>query len=168
MPYSKSIFKLQIIIIIIIIIIMNAGITDSCRNTFKELKIILLYSQYIFSLQLFVVKNKDLFTPSSGIHTIHTRQSTDLHPLLLHLSKSQKDVYFSGIKIFNYLPQHVKELSHDVTKFIHALKIFSWLVHSIRLRSFLPGKQHYILATFRIPRLFKLLYKTDPSSCNYE
>jgi hypothetical protein len=65
------------------------------------------------------------FTPNSGIHTISTRHSTDLHPLLLHLSKTQKSVYFSGIKIFNYLPQYVKELSHDVTQFRYTLKNFS-------------------------------------------
>ena len=91
---------------------------------FKELKILLLSSQYIFSLLLFVVKNKDIFTPNSGIYTIHTRHSTDLHPPLLHLSKTQKSVYFSGINIFNYLSQYVKELSHYVTTFRYALKNF--------------------------------------------
>jgi hypothetical protein len=86
------------------------------------------------------------------------RHTTDLHPPLLHLSKSQKSVYFSGIKIFNYLPQYVKELTDDVTKFRYALTNFL-LVHSIHLRSFLPGIQCLILVTLRISRLFKYLYK---------
>ena len=38
-----------------------------------------LYSQYIFSLILFTVKNKHLFTPNREIHKYKTRNSTDLH-----------------------------------------------------------------------------------------
>ena len=38
---------------------MNSRGTDSCKELFKNLEISHLYSQYIFSLLLFVVKNKD-------------------------------------------------------------------------------------------------------------
>jgi len=34
---------------------------DSCRALFKTMKILPLYSQYIFSLFMYVVKNKHLF-----------------------------------------------------------------------------------------------------------
>jgi hypothetical protein len=42
----------------IIRIIMNANTRDSCRELFKELKILPLHSQYIISLSLFVKKIK--------------------------------------------------------------------------------------------------------------
>jgi hypothetical protein len=42
-------------------IIMNARNIDSCHQLFKSLKILLLKSQYIFSLLLFVADNRDLY-----------------------------------------------------------------------------------------------------------
>jgi hypothetical protein len=47
---------------------------DSCRNLFKELEILPLMSQYIFSLMLFVIKNRKEFTNNSEIYEIKTRQ----------------------------------------------------------------------------------------------
>jgi hypothetical protein len=48
---------------------MNAQTRDSCRDIFKNLKILPMYSQYIYSLILFVVNNKDLFKSNHKIHT---------------------------------------------------------------------------------------------------
>jgi hypothetical protein len=42
-------------------IIMGSRITDTWRELFKILKIVLLSSQYLFSLVIFVVNNKGLF-----------------------------------------------------------------------------------------------------------
>ena len=53
---SKIIFKTQERIIRII---TNSTNMDSCRDLFKKLGILPLQSQYIFSLLMFVVKNKD-------------------------------------------------------------------------------------------------------------
>ena len=54
--YSSNIFKIQKRMIRRI---MNAKNRDSCRQLFKNLKILPLKSQYIFSLLLSVAKNKD-------------------------------------------------------------------------------------------------------------
>jgi hypothetical protein len=40
------------------------------------------------------------------------------------LTKYQKGVYYSGIEIFNYLPQNIKGLSANVKKFKLSLKRF--------------------------------------------
>jgi hypothetical protein len=45
----------------VIRIIRGYGYRDSCRELFKELKILTLSSQYIFSILLFVVNNIILF-----------------------------------------------------------------------------------------------------------
>jgi len=37
-------------------ILTNAGARDSCTELFKKLEILPLYSQYIFSLSIFVIK----------------------------------------------------------------------------------------------------------------
>ena len=44
---------------------------DTCRPLFKKLGILPLPSQYIFSLLLFVVTNKNLFSLYSQIHGIY-------------------------------------------------------------------------------------------------
>jgi hypothetical protein len=76
------------------------------------------------SLLLFVVKNVDEFTSNSDVHTINAQHRLDLHPPSIKLTKYQKGVYYSGIKIFNYLPQNIKNLSWNVKKFKLALKSF--------------------------------------------
>ena len=69
--YSEKLFKIQKKAIRII---TNSRPRDSCRELFKRLEILPLYSQYIFSISTFVVKNRHLFSTSNQIHTIHTRQ----------------------------------------------------------------------------------------------
>jgi len=57
-PYSDKIFKIQKRVIRII---TNSRMRDSYRELFKKLEILPLYSQYIFSISVFVIKNKHLF-----------------------------------------------------------------------------------------------------------
>jgi len=54
--HSSVIFKIQERVIEII---MGYGYRESCRELFKELKILTPSSQYIFYLLLFVVNNRD-------------------------------------------------------------------------------------------------------------
>jgi hypothetical protein len=105
---SDQIFKIQKRIIRII---MKAGNRDSCRPLFKALNILPFYSQYIFSVSLFVVKNMDKFVTNSDIHGIHTRQGLDIHYPTRKLTKIQNWVFFTGIRIFNNLPCRIKSLS---------------------------------------------------------
>jgi hypothetical protein len=79
---------------------MKARNTDSCSPLFRLLNILPFYSQYIFSISMFVVKNRDTFILNSDIHSIHTRQDLDLHHPTYKLTKAQKGVYYSGITIF--------------------------------------------------------------------
>jgi hypothetical protein len=59
LPYSEQIFKMQKKVIRII---ANLRVRDSCRELFKKMEILPLYSQYIFSLLTYVIKNKHLFS----------------------------------------------------------------------------------------------------------
>ena len=80
---SNNIFKLQTRIIRII---MGVQIRDSCREFFKILNILPLISQYIFSLLLFVVNNKNQCYMTFEIHNINTRNISDLYQPLSHLT----------------------------------------------------------------------------------
>ena len=103
---------------------MNVANRISCLELFKNLNILPLYSQYILSLILFVVKNIDEFSTNSELHTINTWHRSDLHPLSINLTKYQKGVYYSGIKIISHLLQNIKNLSWNVNKFKLTLKMF--------------------------------------------
>ena len=56
------------------------------------------------------------------------------------LTKYQKGLYYSGIKIFSHLPQNIKSLSWNVKKKNCQLcKGFFWWVHFIHLMNILTG-----------------------------
>ena len=98
----------------VIRIITKSSSRASCRQLFKQLEILPLQSQYIFSTLLFVIKNENLFTTNQNFHTINTRHNSDLHLATCNLTLYQRGVYFSGIKLFNHLPQTLKCLSVDI------------------------------------------------------
>jgi hypothetical protein len=74
--YSSHIFRLQKKAVRII---TGSRPRDSCTEVFKHLRILPLQSQYILSLLLFVVDNKNLFHVNSEINSINTRQNSNLH-----------------------------------------------------------------------------------------
>jgi hypothetical protein len=80
---------------------MNARNRDSCHQVLKNLKILPLKLQYIFSLTLFVAKNRGLYELNSEIHNINTRFSSDLHTPTANLTAFQKGPFYFGIIIFN-------------------------------------------------------------------
>ena len=97
-------------------VIMNSSNRTSCHELFKKLDILPLQSQYILSLELFVIKNMELFSPTSDTHTINTENKSNLYPPQSRLTKCQKGVYSAGIKIVNHLPKKIKKLSGDTNK----------------------------------------------------
>jgi len=106
LSHSNNIFKLQKRAIRII---MNVDNRVSCNELFKKLNILPPHFQYILSLLLlFVVKNIEEFILNSEVHSINTRHRSDLYPLSIKLTKYKKGVSYSGIKIFNHLPQNIK------------------------------------------------------------
>ena len=88
---------------------MNVDSRTSCSNLFKQLDILPLQSQYIFSLMMFVAKNKELFVSNERVHNFPTRSHDDLHLPNANLTVFQNGVYFSGVKIYNNLPTDLKK-----------------------------------------------------------
>jgi hypothetical protein len=75
--------------------ITNTKPRDSCREAFNKLEIMTLYSQYIYSLVLFTVKNKHLFDANNEIHKYETRNNNNVHLPLDNLLKFNKGAYIS-------------------------------------------------------------------------
>ena len=65
-----------------------------------------------------------MFKSNLVVHFINTRHCSDLYLTSVHLSKVQKAVYHSGIKVFNCLPPRIRSLSSDMRKFKSASKRF--------------------------------------------
>jgi hypothetical protein len=49
-------------------LMMGYGYRETCRDLFKELHILLLKSQYIYPLMMFVIKNGDIFITNRDYH----------------------------------------------------------------------------------------------------
>ena len=96
----------------------------SCSSLFKTLCILPLTSQYILSLMVFVVKNKNFFILNSEIHTKGTRQLKKLYHPITNLTVYQKGAHYMGIRIFNNLPPNIKEISNNIKKFANCLNQF--------------------------------------------
>jgi hypothetical protein len=96
---------------------MNVKTRDSCRDLFKSLKILPMYSQYIYSIILFVVNNHE-------IHSLNTRHSTNLYIPASRLTVFQKGPYYSGIRAYNHLPSCIKSMSNEMKQFKPMLKRF--------------------------------------------
>jgi hypothetical protein len=103
---SNMIFRLQKRIIRIMVGISDR---DSCREYFRESKILSLQSQYIYSLSLFVINNKHHFKVNSEIHNINTRTKFDLNHSPSHLSVYQKGTCYTGINVFQQFTCSNKE-----------------------------------------------------------
>jgi hypothetical protein len=95
----------------------NSSSKDSCHPLFKALHILSLQSHYIYSISVFVVMNRSLLISNHDLHNFQTRQIHDLHMPAAKLSLFQKGVYYSGSKIFNYLPSFIKELASNMKIF---------------------------------------------------
>jgi hypothetical protein len=112
--HSTQVFRMQKKAIRII---TGRGNRESCSNLFKELNILPL-----MSLLTFVSKNREQYFANSDIHNINTKQTSNLHLSRAHLNIYQKGVYYSGIKIFNSLPQNIKTYSDKPKTFKKAVK----------------------------------------------
>ena len=73
---------------------MGSSSRDSCHELLKNLEILLLGSQYIFSLPVFVVKNRELFRSNSDVHNINTKYNSHLHLPITNLAVFQKGVFY--------------------------------------------------------------------------
>ena len=82
----------------------GCGNRVSCSNLFKKLQILPLTSQYMLSLLMFVVQNKNLFLTNNKNHNLDTKQRNHLCFPQANLTIYQKGAYYLGIKIFNNLP----------------------------------------------------------------
>ena len=102
-PDSIKIFRLRKKIIRIMTGCRSA---DSCKKLFFNLEILPLPSQYILSLLLFMIRNKNQFLVNSEIHHIDTRQNVNYTNLPQTWLNTKRECNYLGVKVFNMLPSY--------------------------------------------------------------
>ena len=93
----------------IIRIIMNSSRNASCRQLFKDLNILQIQSQYIYSILLFVTKHKDQFLFIHSFIYSHSIGHTDVEFVIKYKYKQATHKYIKSIQgkllICTYLQQ---------------------------------------------------------------
>ena len=70
----------------------------------------------------FFIKNQETFQTNLSVHSFNTRNNHHLHRPIANLSSFQKSAFYSGIRIFNKLPQNITDLKNEKAQFKVALK----------------------------------------------
>ena len=107
-----------------------AGVSSrtSCRNLFKEFKILTIASLYILEVTCFIQKYCKSLEKNTQLHQHDTRRKLDIHVKMKNMETYKKSVINTGTKIYNKLPGFLKEID-DNRVFRKKLKTFL-LLHS--------------------------------------
>jgi hypothetical protein len=94
----------------------------SYAELFKKFNSLSLASKFLLSLLSPIAGNTEKFQTKSHIHNVSTQYKYNLHMQNTNISKYQKGIYCTGIKLFNNLPPTIRSLNHDMKKFKPLLK----------------------------------------------
>ena len=118
---SKQIFKIQKRAIRIM---AGKGRRESCRYLFNQFNILTFPAQYIFSLLVSAIENRDSFVLNNNVRGYNTCINFDFFLPSTHLSIVQRSVLHSGSRIFNSLPLFIKGHSENPCYFRKLLKTY--------------------------------------------
>jgi hypothetical protein len=118
---AERVFKLQKKVIRLI---KGCSYRESRREHFKDMKILPLRSQYIYSLIMFVIKNMEKFGTNKDYYEMNTRQNMNMHLNQVNLEKYGQGVYHMAVKIYNGLPKNLKIIANDINNFKVKFKEF--------------------------------------------
>lgn len=96
-------------------VITSSGQLDHCRPIFQRLGILTVYAQYIFNSLVFVKVNLTSFGKRQDVHSYNTRRAGDINLPHSRLSRNHCSFPLVAMKLFNNLPNNIKQL--DITKF---------------------------------------------------
>lgn len=115
--------------------IVGAHCRDSCRPIFHNLRILPLPCLYILEAATYVFLNKQQYVYNRDVHHHNTRIKDHLHAPACTLQVTSTGIYNLGLKIFNKLPAHCREIT--------SLKTFKFEV-----KTFLLQHTFYSIAEF--------------------
>jgi hypothetical protein len=107
-----------------------------CRNLFRNLEMLTLPSQFIYSMMKFLSSNLDQFIFNSSVYNINTRLGLKLHKSTAKLKMCQRSTHNNCVNIYNKLPD---DLAYLITK----KKLFL-----LELKKYIITKPYYSLEEF--------------------
>lgn len=102
-------------------ILSNLNYRETCRNAFKNLKILTVASLYILEVCLYVYKHKSFFSSNQVRHSHETRSKNILIPDHYRTTMYQKSFLCQGCKLYNSLDVDIRT-SGSVQMFKSKLK----------------------------------------------
>lgn len=111
---------------------------QSCKSVFRELNILTLPSLYIFKCLVDVHKEIDVLYKEQHAHSYSTRFRNQLQYPIHRLTLVENTPYYMGLKLYNKLPDYIKELK--INKF------------KIVVKKLLIDKEYYNVNDFLIDR----------------
>jgi len=85
---------------------------ESCKQKFKENRILTVTSLYVLEVLCFIKKYKGSLMQNYMIHEHNTRSKYDLHTEFCNTSLYQKSVINMGIRLYKFLPKEIKKLDN--------------------------------------------------------
>jgi hypothetical protein len=86
---------------------------ESCRQKFKENRILTVTSMYVLEVWCFIKKYKGDLKQNCEIHEHNTRSKYDLHTQSHNTSLLQKSVLLHmGVRLYKHLPLKIKKLEN--------------------------------------------------------
>ena len=92
-------------------IINGAKPRDHCKPLFVRNCILTLPSLYVLACLCYVKKNLNDFNSFSDIHYYSTRNNSNLYQPKCKYSATQHNFSYTSVKLFNHLPQAIRNLS---------------------------------------------------------
>lgn len=106
--------------------------SDSCRDYFRQARILTIASAYILACVKFTHNNLSRFKLNSNFHNYPTRTRNALATPLHRLSTTQQAIDYWGPKLYNHLPDEIKH--HNTKRFTTCVKklLFENAVYSVQ------------------------------------
>ena len=96
----------------VIRLITNIKRFESCRQKFKENKILTVTSIYVLEVLCFINKQKGDLKKNCEMHKHNTRSKYDFHTQSRNTSLLQKSVLHIGARLYKHLPLRIKKLDN--------------------------------------------------------
>lgn len=104
--------------------IANLSSMHTCRTVFVDFKVLTLTCIFIFEMCVYVFKNRNKFYLNKDIHSKNTRHKNDIRVPFSKLLVTNKSPNYLGPKIFNNLPDNLKQNDIKLYQFKKKLKLF--------------------------------------------
>jgi len=89
---------------------------EHCKPLFERLGLLTVPAIYVLNCLLYVKKNIQFFTTCNNVHTYSTRQENNLFINYNRFSRTLNSFEVVALKLYNALPNNVKNLSVNVFK----------------------------------------------------